>query len=188
MILDYKNNKEFAFKNGIQPENNIGEVWFCGESVCEGITFTNFHHLCLSNTIFKNCIFEKCHEISAESCRMSDCVFKNVDNIMGQYTDFQDSVFKDCCSNGPLLVIDSSGRVDNCTFETITTLGENGYVVSASFNSKDDVTQIINCKFVDCQVESEDGELCHCLYFEPVLSFKTVLVDNVYCDTCEVIL
>ena len=42
MIIDYKNENEFALSNGVKPENNIGETWFEGEDVCKGITFKNF--------------------------------------------------------------------------------------------------------------------------------------------------
>ena len=42
MIIDYKNENEFALSNGVKPENNIGETWFEGEDVCKGITLKNF--------------------------------------------------------------------------------------------------------------------------------------------------
>ena len=52
MVLDYKNNQEFALANGVKLENNIGETWFEGEEVCKGITFWNFDHLCVEDIVF----------------------------------------------------------------------------------------------------------------------------------------
>lgn len=214
MIIDYKNSKFMTEKNKIlnltmpcetcvstdcshskvvilewiEYSSDGSELLFKIDKKCENIHFKNFPSLHIKDKDIKNCVFENCHEISTENSRISGCVFKNVGNIFGHYTDFQDSVFKECCSYGPLLVIDSGGRVNNCTFETITTLGDDGYVVSSNFDKKEEVTKITNCKFIDCQVESEDGELCRCSYFKAFSSFNTVPVDNVDYDTCEVIL
>lgn len=58
MIIDYKNENEFALSNGVKPENNIGETWFEGEDVCKGITFKNFFHLCVEHTVFEDCVFD----------------------------------------------------------------------------------------------------------------------------------
>ena len=185
MILDYKNNKEFALANGISPEDVNGEIHFNSGEVCEGITFKNFYHLCLDEATFNNCIFEDCHEIAASDCEMNGSTFKNVDGILGHYTDFSGCTFKECCSNGPLLTIDSRGQVDNCTFDTITALSEDGYVIYSVFGKKKDVTEITNCRFTDCQVESEDGELCYCAYFKPLSSFNTIPIDNVDYDSCK---
>ena len=44
---------------------------------------------------------------------------------------------------------------------------------------------VVDCKFIDCQVESEDKELCHCYYFKPLSSFRTVQVDNLDYESCH---
>lgn len=185
MIIDYKNDKESALLNGVMPENSIGETHFVLERKVKDITFRNFNKLCIENTCFENCIFENCQCVSTESCHIEKCVFKNVDNIEGVRTDFSNCIFTGCCSDGPFLVIDSHGCVEDCTFETITTLGDDGYIIYSVYGKKSEVEIISGCKFIDCQVESEDGKYCYCAYFKPFSSYNTVRADNVDYETCE---
>jgi hypothetical protein len=185
MVLDYKNNKEFALSNGVKEENNIGEVWFSGGTVVTGVTFRNFNHLCTEDMVFENCIFEDCQNISFESCQIKNCNFKNVCDVEGVRTNFYDSTFKERCADGPLLTIDSHGQVKGCNFETITALSDQGYVIYSVYGKKHEVEEIVDCKFIDCQVENEDCELCYCSYFKPLSSFKTVQVDNVDYESCN---
>ena len=184
MILDYKNDKEFALANGVSSEDVNGEIHYNIGPISEGITFKNFYHLCVGEAAFNNCTFEDCHEITASNCEMNGCTFKNVDSVTGHYSDFSGCTFKQCCSTGPLLTIDSSGQVENCDFDTITALGEDGYVILSVFGKKSDVTEIVNCRFTDCQVESEDGECCRCDYFVPFSSLRTIQTDNLDYESC----
>lgn len=187
MILDYRNNKEFALANGIKLENNIGEIWFNTDKMCKDITFRNLHHLCVEGVFFENCSFENCHQLTVDECQMKGCTFKNVDEIEGVRTDFDDCSFKNCCcSDGPFLVIDSNGHAKNCTFDTITVLGDQGYVIYSVYGEKSDVKKITGCKFVDCKVENEDGKLCYCAYFKPFSSHKTIKTDNLDYETCDI--
>lgn len=185
MIIDYRNNKEFALKNGVKPENNLGETHFSQGKVVTDTTFRNFDHLCVENTVFENCTFEDSQTISFESCQIKGCNFKNVYQVEGARTDFYDSVFKDCCSDGPFLTIDSQGQAKGCTFDTITALSNQGYIIWSGYGKKHEVEKIVDCKFIDCQVESEDGELFHCYYFKPLSSYRTVSVDNVDYESCH---
>ncbi len=186
MILDYKNNKELALANGIMPENSLGETHFVACDVISNATFRNFKNLCLDDTCFEDCIFENCSCVTTESCHMKMCTFKNVDSIDGVRTDFSNCTFKDCCSDGPFLCIDSRGCVENCTFDTITALDDSqGYVIYSVYGKKKEVEIISGCKFINCQVENEDGELCYCSYFKPFSSFNTIQVDNVDYETCH---
>ena len=93
MILDYRNDMEFALTNGVTAENSIGETWYSGGRVVTGVTFKNFSHLCVEDTVFSNCTFEDCHDISFESCEISSCSFNNVNSIDGVRTSFYDSSF-----------------------------------------------------------------------------------------------
>lgn len=185
MILDYKNNKAFALENGVKEENNIGETWFSGGAVVTGVTFCNFNNLCTENTVFENCTFENCQTVSFESCQIKNCTFKNVCNIDGTRTNFYDCTFKDSCSDGPFLVIDSRGQVKGCTFDTITALGDQSYIIWSGYGKKHEIEMIVDCSFNDCQVESEDGKLCHCYYFKPFSSFRTIEADNLDYASCH---
>lgn len=185
MIIDYQNEKEFALENGVKPENNIGETWFEGEEECKGITFKKFFHLCVDDIVFEDCVFENCHQITFDGCQMTGCTFKNVDEIEGVRTDFNECNFNKCCSDGPFLTIDSHGCVEDCVFDTITALNEQGYIIYSVYGKRKEVEIISGCKFVDCQVESEDGKYCSCKYFKPFSYYKTISADNVDYDTCE---
>ena len=185
MIIDY-NNKEFAFANGVQPENIHGKTHFTGGEFCKGITFRNFYHLYIEEATFEDCIFENCHQVTADECRMGNCRFHNEDEVVGIRTDFHGCMFKDCCcSDGPFLTIDGQGNVEDCTFDTVTALGDQGYIIYSVYGKKEDVEIVSGCKFVDCRFESEDSECCYCAYFKKISSNKTVEVDNVDWDTCR---
>ncbi|MBR4880924.1 MAG: hypothetical protein IKU19_03260 [Clostridia bacterium] len=185
MIIDYKNDREFALANGVTPENRIGRTEFSGGSVVTAATFRNFNHLCVEDTVFENCIFEDCHEVSFESCQIKNCTFKNVCGVEGVRTSFYGCKFEKCCSNGPLLTIDSHGQVMGCVFETVTALGDDGYIIYSVYGKKHEVEDVVDCSFIDCQVESEDGKLCYCAYFKPLSSFNTVKTDNVDYESCH---
>lgn len=185
MILDYTNNKEFALANGVMPENSTGETYFVIDKVVRDVTFRNFFNLCIEDACFENCIFENCGRVSTESCHMEGCTFKNVNNIEGVRTNFNNCTFSECCSDGPLLVIDSHGCVEDCVFDTITTLGDDGYIIYSVYGKKNEVEMVSGCKFIDCQVESVGGKYCYCAYFKPFSSYKTIEIDNVDYDTCE---
>lgn len=185
MILDYTGDKEFALANGIIPENSKGETHFVIDRVVRDVTFRNFLNLCIEYACFENCVFENCHGISIENCHMEMCTFKNVNGIDGVRTDFSNCTFTGCCSDGPFLGIESRGCVENCIFDTITALGEQSYIIHSVYGEKSEIEIISGCKFIDCKVESEDGELCCCSYSEPLLSFKTVQVDNIDYKTCR---
>ena len=185
MIIDYKNNKEFALANGVQPENRFGETHFSNGKIVTGVKLRNFVHLCVENTIFENCNFEECKNISFRDCQVKNCTFKNNCSVDGYRTGFYDCYFTECCAEGPFLVIDTNGPVKGCTFENMTALGDQGYIIWSGYGKKHEIELIENCKFIDCQAESEDGKLCHCYYFKPFSSFKTVTVDNIDYETCD---
>lgn len=185
MILDYTGNKEFALANGITSENDIGETYFKGNEVCKGITFRNFFNLCVESTVFEDCIFENCGNINTEGCRFNGCNFNNVNNIKGIRTAFDRCEFKNCCSDGPFIFIETLGFIDSCTFDTITTLGENGYIIYSVYRKNTEVERVTNCRFIDCQVETEDGKYCYCAYLKRSYSLIPVEIDNVDYETCD---
>lgn len=185
MIIDYKNDREFALSNGVSPENGIGETQFSGGELVTDTTFRNFDHLCAEDTVFENCSFESCREITFDGCEIKGCSFKNICNVEGVRSGFNDCVFKECTSQGPFLYIDSRGSVKACTFESITALGDDGYIIRSGYGKKKEVEEIVDCSFTDCRAESEDSELCSCFYFKPLSSFRTVSVNNVDYDSCN---
>lgn len=184
MILDYKENLEFALANGVSLDSNSEEARFEGKQRCDKITFKNFPHLCLDDAICENCTFENCHEITIENSEVKNCTFVNIDNINGFCTDFNDSNFSNSCSKGPFLTIDTQGCAYGCTFDNITALGDDGYVIYSVYGKKHDVETISECKFINCVVESEDEEVCHCAYFKPFSSISTITIDNIDYDSC----
>ena len=184
MIID-AHDKAAAFAHGVEPENACGETFFDGGDVCRDVTFRNFAHLCMEETLFINCTFEDCLSVAPDECRMIGCTFKNVNNIESVRTDFTACTFIQCCAEGPFLTIDSQGKVDGCVFDTITALGEDGYAIYAVYGNRSDVQAISRCTFTDCQVENDEGSLCYCAYFKPYSSYRTIEIDNVDYNTCE---
>ena len=172
-------------KSHFSPVNAYGETHYENPDGIKDATFCNFQHLYAKNTRFENCFFADCAQITAEHCEMVNCTFHNVNAVTGDHTDFLNGTFEQCCSTGPLLTIDSQGRVEDCTFDTITTLGEDGYVIDAAYRRKEDVEYISGCRFWDCNVETEDGKLCSCCYFRPFSSYAAIPIDNVDYETCE---
>ena len=185
MTLDYKNDKEFALENGIMPENNLGETHFVIDKIVRDITFKNFSNLCIADMCLENCAFENCHCITIENGHFERCTFKNVDEISSTRVSFNDCNFNSCCSDSTFLSVDS-GSVEGCTFDTITVLEEEGYVIDSVYSKKHEVEMIKNCKFIDCQVERKNGQLCHCCYFKPFSSYHTNPVDNFDHNTCDI--
>lgn len=183
MVIDYLNKKQ-AISYGVEDTDVNGDIFFRGDHEYENITFRNFPNLHLEEATFKNCTFEDCQEVSVYDKAMVDCKFKNVSCIDGHYTDFKDCSFVQCCSQGPLLVIDCDGSVDGCTFETITALGEDGYVVYAVYGNKNNVKPITNCHFTDCQVENKRENLIYCAHFKRFPSYRTTEIDNIDYESC----
>ena len=184
MIIDYKNDREFALANGVAPEDIFGEIHFSGGRVVTDVTFRNFHHLCVDDTIFERCTFEDCSCISLSSCQVKECTFRNTGDVTGHYTNFFGCTFHRCRSEGALLVIDSQGRVEGCTFDNITALWEDGYVVQSFYGKQQEVEKVIGCRFIDCQVENEAGDMCRCSYSKSFPS-RTIEEDHADYATCH---
>ena len=184
MIIDYKNQeqmKEFGFR--INKE--YGRVFVSVDGDYDSVTFRNFPTITTDDTDFINCTFENTQAIEFSQAHVKKCTFRNVSEISGHYTDFRGCSFVQCCSQGPLLTIDNVGSVKGCAFETITALGEDGYVIYSVYGKKKDVQEIKNCKFIDCEVESEDKRLTYCSYFTRLSSYKTKEIDNVDFWSCD---
>ena len=183
MIIDY-NDKEQLKELKFKVNAEYGRVYVSVDGGYDGMTFRNFPTITTDGTNFKNCIFEDTQAIEFSQGNVLNCTFRNVSEICGHFTDFSGCTFTQCCSQGPLLTIDNVGSVEGCTFETITALGDDGYVIYSVYGKKKDVQEIKNCKFIDCEVESEDGELTYCCYYKPLSSYKTVQIDNIDYDSC----
>lgn len=178
-------NQPPAPKSHFSPVNVFGETHYENPEGIKDATFCDFDYLYAENTRFENCIFEDCRQMTADSCTLVNCTFHNVSGITGDHSDFLQCTFEQCCSYGPLLVIDGQGLVEGCTFDTITALGDDGHIIEAVYKRKADVELIHECRFWDCQAEAEDGQLCACCYFRPFFTYTTVSIDNVDYDSCE---
>ena len=183
MIIDYKN-KENAIACGVEDADVNGDIFFRGAENYEGITFKNFPNLHLEEADYKNCTFEDCGVVSFYDGEIVGCKFHNVSEIEGHFASFMDCAFSQCCSQGPFLTIDNVGSVEGCTFETITALGDDGYIIFSVYGKKKDVRYIKNCKFIDCKVESEDGLYTYCVYYKRCLACKTIEIENVDMQSC----
>lgn len=178
-------NSKAAFFSWIKYSKKDDNFIFSKDKKCEDICFKNFPNLFIKDKDIKNCTFENCGNITAEGCRMNGCKFNNVNNIKGIRTAFDSCEFINCCSDGPFLVIDTLGFIDGCTFDTITALGNNGYIIYSVYRKNTEVEQVTNCKFFDCQIESKDGKYCYCAYLKRSYLLKPVEIDNVDYNTCD---
>ena len=113
MILDFLNNKAFALDNGIQTNGDNQEAYYRSEKICKGITFRKFFNLCLQDTVFEECTFENCHQITMARCRMQNCVFRDIGALESTCTDFEECRFEDCCSHGPFLSVENALKITN---------------------------------------------------------------------------
>lgn len=180
MVIDYKNQeliKELNFWV------NKERVYVGGRTKFEGDIFRNFPAITSQDTTFVNCTFENCRIVKISRCIAENCVFQNVSNTQSHQTKFKECSFIHCYSQGPLLII-NAGEINRCTFETITSFTDDGYIVYSIYEKKSKVKSIKNCRFVDCHVENKANGLTHCVYFKPLSSRKTISIDNVDYDTC----
>ena len=184
MIIDY-NNQEQMKELKFRINKEYGRVFISVDGDFEDVTFINFPTITTDGTDFKNCTFENTQSIEFSTAEVENCTFRNVSQISGHYTDFIGCKFEQCCSQGPLLTIDNVGSVEGCSFETITALGDDGYVIYSVYGKKKDIREIKNCKFIDCEVETEGGELTYCCYFKPFASSNTVDVNNIDYSSCD---
>ena len=184
MIIDYQNQEQMK-ELGFRINKEHGRVFVSVDGDYDCVTFRNFPTITTDDTDFINCTFENTQAIEFSQADVKNCTFRNVSEVSGHFTDFSGCIFVECCSQGPLLTIDNVGSVEGCTFETITALGDDGYVIYSVYGKKKDVREIKNCKFLDCEVENEDGELTYCCYYKPFSSYKTVDIDNVDFWSCD---
>ena len=112
--------------------------------------------------------------------------FRNVSNTSGCCTDFLGCTFKDCRSACSILDIDTRGEVSGCTFDAVTAFDEDGYIIHSVYEKIELVTDISNCRFINCQVGNADGNLSYCSYYKLFSTNKTVQVDNFDYESCEV--
>ena len=184
MIIDYLD-KENMKQLNFRVNNEYGRVFVSVAGDFEGVTFRNFPTITTDGTNFMNCTFENTQSVEFSQGDVIHCTFKNVSRISGHYTNFSDSSFVQCCSNGPLLTIDCAGKVEGCSFETITTLGDDGYVIFSVYVDKKEVKQIKNCKFIDCRVESADKSIAYCSYYYGIMSRRKKEIDNIDQWSCD---
>lgn len=200
MILDYKNDKEFALKNGVIEYND--DIYFCGKNkqecedesaiyeaihthdVFKDIVFKNFPVLSLNNSTFENCTFEECKDISMNECVMINCSFVGTDCVMGDKTDYDSCYFKDSVATIGYLLIKNNCKVDNCTFENIHVKGTDSQVCRMDADKEKNIGYLTNCRFINCSIESPTDYLSTCTYnaFFSNLKKKPNLADD-----CEII-
>ena len=184
MIIDY-NDRAQMNELAIKVSKLGGRVTAKINGDYRGVTFRNFPTIETEDSDFTNCVFENTQSVEFSNGKISNCTFRNVSDIFGNYADFRYCTFVQCRSQGPLLTIDSDGSVNGCTFDTITALGDDGYVIYSVYGKKKAVKEIKNCRFIDCKVESEDGLLTCGSYFTPFSSLKTKKIENIDVRSCD---
>ena len=171
-VIDY-NDKEQLKSLGIKEASQYGRVYFGDDEEFERVKFCNFPILVTDGANFVECVFENIKKLEFSMCEAERCTFTSVSEIEGGYTNFTDCLFCDCVSDGAFLTIDSAGKVNGCTFRSVTAHGEEGYIIYSVFARKKEVTDIELCRFYDCKAENAEGELAHCCFFLPFSSYKT---------------
>ena len=184
MILDYKNEREFALANGVRLYStaNYEIIYFCGKSESENetfaerfdaynshknfknITFRNFPNLELNNSTLENCTFENCADILTDGCAIINSQFTDCCIISSSYTDFYGCTFKDAKPAEALLFLESNCKVDSCTFENIHAIGDEGQICKMLADKEKDVRELTNCKFINCSLENKYNFFSSCQY------------------------
>ncbi len=191
MILDYKNNLDFALENGISISkmgNNNEYIYFnknSEEDEFEGITFKNFPNLYLENDTFTDCCFVNCDQVEISDGSVIGSTFENTLGICGVRCDFTNCLFKNIETDSQALLIDSYGEVNGCTFENIKAIGDDGRICKMVVDREKDVQDIVNCRFVNCSMEAADKSLSLCSYH--TVFGKEKMVENIDYDTCEIV-
>lgn len=184
MIIDYNNQAQMN-DLAIKVNKSRGQATVSINGDFCGVTFRNFPSIVTDDSNFTNCVFENIQSIEFSQGKISNCTFRNVSEVCGQYVDFRYCTFTQCRSQGPLLTIDSDGSVNGCTFDTITALGDDGYVIYSVYGKKKDVKDVKNCRFINCKVESTDGLFTCGAYFTRFSSYKTRKIENIDMHSCD---
>lgn len=184
MIFDYENDREAALDNGILEKNRYGEIGYDGAHRVKKGVFRNFPSIRFEEVSFTECTFENCGVLNFDDCEVVGCTFENVKEVNGNGTDFTDSTFKNSQAEESFLSIDTRGKVDGCTFDSIACHGEEGFIVSTICNNRDDIRDVTNCNFTNCSVENDEEGYCQARYFKAFSSYKTIAIDNMDYDTC----
>lgn len=193
MILDYKNDLEYAVKNGIEVieiyKSKLSYIYFnkdIEDGSYEGITFKNFPDLYLSNATLTDCVFENCGSVEISRGTAKNCVFEATPIITGIHTDFYGCTFKNVVTDEAMLTICSDGEVNGCSFENIRATGEgaDSVICEMIVDSKSQVGYLTDCRFKNCILEDECGSLSLCKY--KTLFGKSVWLENVDEDSCVI--
>lgn len=191
MILDYKNDLDFACENGISI-HELGKdnyyIYFKkdvkGEKYSE-IIFKNFPNLYMADSKFEKCVFENCGDVEFSKCKVEESVFEST-TIHGIRSDFYNSEFKNIEADDlSALLIDTDGEVIGCKFENVVAKGDEGRVCYMVVDKEKDMQYLVDCKFINCSVEVADGSLSLCNYRG--LLGKQKYVENIDYDSCEIV-
>lgn len=193
MILDYKNDPEYAVKNGIEVnkiyKSELSYIYFNKDienGSYEGITFKNFPDLYLGDATFTNCIFENCGSIEISRGTLRSCIFEATPIIIGIHTDFYDCTFKNVVTEEAMLSVCSDGEVSGCNFENIRATGEaeDSVICEMIVDRASQVGYLTDCRFKNCTLEDECGSLSICKY--KTLFGKQVWLKNIDEDSCSI--
>lgn len=191
MILDYINDLDFALENGIRISKIGGKndyIFFNKNSdgnEFEEITFKNFPNLYLENDTFTNCNFINCEQIEISDGTVIGSTFENTACVCGVRCDFKNCIFKNIETDTQVLLIDTYGEVDNCTFENIKAIGDDGRICNMIVDKEKDVQDLVNCRFINCSMEAKYGSLSLCTYH--TILGKKRMVENIDYDSCKII-
>lgn len=202
MILDWKNDQEFALSNGVRKGNYGETIYFCGKSessdenfldrwdainahgIFKDIVFKNFPTLNLNNSTYENCTFENCGDVHADECEMIYCSFINTDFVMGDRTGFYGCNFSDSKAWVTFLSVDKECKVDGCTFKNISVKGFETHVCRMIGDKEKNIRYLTNCKFIDCTLENLECPIS--IYTYNSFFVKDKEIENI-AESCEII-
>ena len=156
MVLDWKNEKNFALANGIREVEIFSktEVHYTSENgLCESVIFRNFPQLYADEIRFKDCVFENCGDIHLFEGLFIGCKFRDIGTVFVTRSDITDSKFCDIKCDWDCFISAEDCRISHCSFENIELL-EDAYICSGIGDVSAD-----HCTFKNCSTDREDREL-----------------------------
>lgn len=161
MVLDWKENRDFALQNGIKVNTVVfgstPEILLEASSgIFENCTFRNFHQLHINDICVKGCTFEDCGTIYVDEGLISGCTFRRVSDIVVTSCDIRESHFVELRGKTEQIIALEDGEISHCTFDDIE-LRNGTYLCDAVGD-----VSVEHCNFTNCRTDREDRELFHC--------------------------
>lgn len=123
LVLDWKNGKEEALKNGIKIIDSFSRQIhiLMTQNQC---LIRNFPELTVEDARLTNCTFENCGQITLEEGTVNNCVFKNVGLIFANDVKIYDSRFEEMACKNDCIISMEDTKITGCTFSNIKLLND----------------------------------------------------------------